>query len=83
MTEQSPTMCKKHPEEQLRPCCVCGGPVCGICETYINPVTMIAISKEVWVRYPKEVRIIHPPMEWPKEDKVAHLECAQKKGMTS
>ncbi len=71
--------CEKHPEEALHKCCVCSQEVCGICDTYINPVTNVAISKDVWLRNPHEVKLVG--MEWPKEPFYAHLSCAHKKGL--
>lgn len=72
MTEQK--MCEKHPEEMLKPCHYCKKDVCGICETYVNPVTDVAISKEVWEEYPKTVKLVDT--EWPKEAWVSHLNCS-------
>ena len=72
MTEQK--MCEKHPEEPLRPCHFCKKDVCGICEAYLNPITEVAISKECWERYPKEVKLIGK--EWPKGNWVTHIKCA-------
>jgi len=71
--------CEKHIHEQLRPCTVCNTDVCGKCDTYVNPITNRAISKEAWENYPRTVKLIG--MEWPKISIVAHIACAKKNKM--
>ena len=71
--------CKEHPEEILMPCVICGKIICGICDHYINPITMIAITKKVWEEYPKSTKVIG--RKWPKEPMVACLKCAKKHKM--